>query len=253
MIVFDEDQFGILRNISLGKKENNIMRAKQPKYDKTNENTAEVNERLKEIIYDRCIRRRNWISVGKIVKELSQELDCDPDVVVQVLVSLIKERKIVITEYNGCSSFLRYARSPYSDWFWWTIFLTLLSLLFAFVDGGFGIYLRYFLSGLLIVFLPGFSIAELLYSSDTEIPILRSTEGSQIQKVAISVGLSLVLTPSIALILNNSLLKITMISLIVPLVVITLLCAIFALLRQYGKYKLKIQLLANQSKLREKS
>lgn len=102
-------------------------------------------------------------------------------------------KKVSLLEREPYASFSSYATSPLSLWFWSAAGATLLSLALIFVTSGVALYLRYAFGSILILFLPGYSLVELLYPK-------RELEG--LTRFALSVGLSLALVPLAGLVLN---------------------------------------------------
>lgn len=86
-------------------------------------------------------------------------------------------------------------RPDYSTWYWLTVATVAATLLLVFyVGGGPLIVARYVLGSLAVLFLPGFVTVEALYPGEDELEPL--------ERLALSIGLSLAIVPLIGLLLN---------------------------------------------------
>lgn len=187
------------------------------------------------IIEDYC-QDDNSTPLDAVVSEISKKLSSERHDVVNAIRALEQSGDIRIVERDAFASIIRYSMSPHSNWFWASYIITLFSLGLIFVTSGFALYLRYFFGTLLILFLPGYSIVQLLFARQEE---RNDRHGSYLVKlIALSVGLSLVIVPSLALILNYTSLGITLFPLALVLTVITIGCLVGALVRKYNQYSL---------------
>ena len=92
-------------------------------------------------------------------------------------------------------SLLSYALGVESLWFYAMSLLVVMTVLFVFlVDKPPLIYLRYVLGSLFVLYLPGYSLIEALYP--------RGEELEPLERLALSIGLSLALVPLVGLLLN---------------------------------------------------
>jgi hypothetical protein len=147
-------------------------------------------------IQDELARRaaeKNW-NVSEVTSMIAREMNRPRDAVVKELILLSKEKKLTLTEKSPYRSFLDYAVSPYSLWSWAALAATVLSVALTLVSSGFLIYLRYLFGSALVLFLPGFSLVELLYTKRGEL--------DEFERLALSIGLSLALSALIGLVLN---------------------------------------------------
>jgi uncharacterized membrane protein len=148
--------------------------------------------------------------------------------VTEGLMGLQSRKLIVISEKTPYISFAGYAFSPISLWFWWAVGATLLSVAFVSATSGPLIYLRYAFGGLLVLFLPGFSLIQLLYPKK---------ELDELTRFALSIGLSLALVPLVGLALNYSPFGIRLLPVALSLSGLTLILLIVALGRKHTYYK----------------
>jgi len=169
--------------------------------------------------------------VSEATAELSKESGLSRDEIAKELITLVRRRELSVSENSPYRSLLRYSFSPYSVWFWATILATILSVVLTAASSGFVVYFRYIFGGALIVFLPGFSLVELLYPKGDEL--------NQLTRVALSVGLSaLVITPLCGLVLNYTPFGIKLIPVLAFLAGLTVIFLLFAVSRKHVYYKL---------------
>jgi hypothetical protein len=168
------------------------------------------------------------VPLPALVDGLSKDLGFTTDKVTEGLMGLQSRKIIVITEKTPFVSFSSYAFSPISLWFWGAVGATLLSVVFAFVTSGLALYLRYVFGGLLILFLPGYSLIELLYPKK---------ELDELARFALSIGLSLALVPLVGLVLNYTPFGIRLLSVVFSMSGLTLVFLVLALRRKHAYYK----------------
>ena len=170
------------------------------------------------------------INVESVVSSLQHDLGYDKDRILSRLIELKDEKKLDLVEAKPYKSLFSYAFSPYSLWFWAALLSTIASLGLIFVTSGVVIYLRYLFGGLLILFLPGYSLLEMLYSKKGELDGLT--------RLALSIGLSLALVPLTGLILNYTPFGIRLIPVTVSLAMLVAILLSLALARKHSYYKL---------------
>ncbi|HXQ91803.1 MAG TPA: DUF1616 domain-containing protein [Nitrososphaerales archaeon] len=170
------------------------------------------------------------ITLSDLVKELNQDLGYDTDRISRKLVELKEENKIKLIEKKPYLTLGSYILSPYSIWFWVIAVSTLISFDLIFVSAGFVIYLRYIFGGLLVLFLPGYTLVEALYAKRKEL--------DDLTRIALSIGLSLALVPLTGLVLNYTPFGIRLIPVAVSLALITIIFLFLGVWRKHGYYKL---------------
>lgn len=168
------------------------------------------------------------VPLTALVTELASELGCSADRVAEGLMGLQARNRIVISERSPHASFTSYAYSPRSLWFWAALGATLLSLVFVFATSGLALYLRYAFGGLIVLFLPGFSLIELLYYKK---------ELDELTRFALSLGLSLALVPLVGLVLNYTPFGIRLLPVAVSLAGLTMVFLFLALRNKYAYYE----------------
>ena len=128
----------------------------------------------------------------------------------------------------------RYFFSTYCTWFWLIALAVFLIFIMIYVLPGSPpfIYLRYILGSVFVLYLPGSSLIELLYP--------KSGELSQLERLALSIGLSLALVPLVGLILNYTPWGIRLDPVFTSLSLLTIGLAGGAVYRKFTIFKLRI-------------
>lgn len=149
-------------------------------------------------------------------------------------INRLRELKLVeIIDPDSPVNLLRYLLSSRSTRFWLrtlTVAVTLLAVYLSSIVPAF-ITLRYVMSSLLILYLPGASLMELLYP--------RRDDLSSLERLVLSFGLSLVLVSLLGLLLNYTPLGIRLDPIIVSLTILTLGLSLGAEGRKYSALSAK--------------
>ena len=144
---------------------------------------------------------------------------------------LWKKGGLNLSEPNPPSNLWSFTFNLESLWFWALTTLVALTMLFVFfVNASPLLYARYVLGGVFILFLPGFMLISALYP--------RSGELDGLERLALSIGLSLAIVPLVGLILNYTPWGITLTPIMVSLAIFSEALALGALERKYRYYKL---------------
>lgn len=146
---------------------------------------------------------------------------------------MINSGKLIIEDHNKPSSFIAYlTRLDYTLWYWTALSLNILLLILIYLSGFIPNLLvtRYIIGTLFILFLPGYLTTEALYPRKEDI--------TPLERVALSIGLSLAIVPLIGLILNYTPWGIRLIPILVALTIYNMGVSIVALYRKFIAIKL---------------
>ena len=218
---------------------NSGTRAVEAKQEGGGEERDDSAEKIRSMILQRCAKqpKDSPLVIVSAIDEIARESNFKRSQVLRQMRILQNEGKVMISEPETYASLGSYLFSPLSNWFWLAIIATILSLLMTLASSGFVLYLRYFFGTLLILFLPGYSLLELLYARRIkEEP--EEESAFTLARIALSVGLSLVIVPSVALILNYTSFGITVVSLSLVLASLTFLFLIVGANRKHAQYRL---------------
>jgi hypothetical protein len=142
-----------------------------------------------------------------------------------------KKGELTLSEPKPISSLHRYTSSLESSWFWALTALVVVTVLISFtVVDSVLIYFRYILGGVFVLFLPGAMLIAALYP--------KSEDMDTIERLALSIGLSLAVVPLIGLLLNYTPWGITLTPIMISLAIFTEAMAFAALVRKYRYFQL---------------
>jgi len=140
----------------------------------------------------------------------------------------IREGRIPVEDPNPPRDFLDYlTRLDYSLWLWTSLGTALLTLVSIWLSNVVTIFavLRYVLGSVFVLFLPGYATVEALYPGERDL--------SNLERLALSIGLSLAVVPLIGLLLNYTPWGIRLAPVAAALTVYTAALLLVAALRKY--------------------
>jgi len=147
---------------------------------------------------------------------------------------LWKKGELELAEVNPPSNLSSYAFHLENLWFWVLTALVSFTVLVVFlVNSSALLYLRYALGGIFILFLPGAMLITALYPREGELDGL--------ERLALSIGLSLAVVPLIGLALNYTPWGITLAPIMVSLAFFAEVMGVVAFVKKFRYYKLTVQ------------
>lgn len=191
--------------------------------------TRIVKNLLDEVKEDPCP------SVEALVKEKAESLGVARHEVARHLYQLWKEGELTLVNPRPPSSLVQYAKSFYSLWFWALTFAVLLTGLAVYLlpQTPPYIYVRYVMGALLVLYLPGCALIEALYPKRGDIEPL--------ERLALSIGLSLALVPLVGLVLNYTPWGIRLDPIFVSLAFLTLSLAGVTVARRFTYFRMRVE------------
>src|SRR5579875_1154294 len=150
--------------------------------------------------------------LSELVNEISKE-GFGTDMILREIISLQERQMIEISESRTCNTFLEYLMSPNSLWFFAPL-----------------IYFRYFFGGVLVLFLPGYSLMEALYPKRSQL--------NDLTRYAMIFVLSLALTSLMGLVLGVSTFGLRIFSIAGSLSIFNVVCLLIALKEKYSYYNM---------------
>jgi len=147
---------------------------------------------------------------------------------------LWKKGELELAEANPPYNLSSYAFHLENLWFWALTALVAFTVLVVFlVNSSALLYLRYALGGIFILFLPGAMLITALYPREGELDGL--------ERLALSIGLSLAVVPLIGLALNYTPWGITLAPIMVSLAFFAEVMGVVAFVKKFRYYKLMVQ------------
>lgn len=182
----------------------------------------------------RMVQRGEGMSLGELVEQASLKLNVKPHEAARLLYRLKELGYLRFVDPDPPRSILKYFFSSYVIWFWLLVVAVAMTSLLIYVAPRVPpfIYLRYLFGSLFVLYLPGASLIELLYPKPSDL--------SQLERLALSIGLSLALVPLVGLILNYTPWGIRLDPIFVSLSLLTLGLAAGAVARKYSLLKLEL-------------
>jgi hypothetical protein len=173
-------------------------------------------------------------TVGDLIEKASK-LGLKAYEAAELLHQLSAEGKVSLEDPNPPRSLSKYAGSTYSLWFWGVVASVALTMasIYAFPQHPPYIYLRYVLGSIFVLYLPGYALIEALYPKKEDLQGL--------ERLALSIGLSLALTPLVGLALNYTPWGIRLNPILASLSLLTVLLALLALNRKFSRFKLAVE------------
>ncbi|MEM3739754.1 MAG: DUF1616 domain-containing protein [Candidatus Korarchaeum sp.] len=179
-------------------------------------------------------------------------LDPNPRVAAKELHRMVRAGIVKIYDPNPPKTFLSYLLSWYNASFILVSLILALGITFIYLSELINVwtfdknsqaliyplsavvkFVRYALGSLMVLFLPGYSLVEVLYPSETDL--------SPIERLALSVGLSLALVPLVGIVLNYTPWGIRLSPIVITISVITTMLLLIASYRKFTSIKLKTQ------------
>jgi Protein of unknown function (DUF1616) len=203
-----------------------------------NSEATNQTEKLKAYIVD-AINEFHPESVNQLIGIVQKQTLASNKEITNSLVQLETEDKLFFVE--GKQALNGTGRKSWAlrkmTWFWTTLTLLSISILVFSLSTlnlhwAYLIYLRYIFAIILVLFLPGFTFIKLLFGS--RMPFSGNAKVDYIELIGVSIGLSIILAPTVGLALNYTSWGISFESLIVSLFVVTLLFASGGALREYA-------------------
>jgi len=149
--------------------------------------------------------------------------------IVEHILCLQKQRKLILKENPASppSTLKGYLFSLKATWYWTIIILSFVTttIIFTIPEGAYPIkYVRYLLGSLFVLFLPGYTFIKALFPTK---------DIDNIERTALSIGMSLTLVPITGLLLNYTPWGIRTTSITLSLLFLTIILTATAVIREY--------------------
>lgn len=197
------------------------------------EEELKIDDRAKMVLnVVRRISAEGEATVGEVVKRASSELGLPAHEIAKALFKLRELEVLAILDPSPPRSFARYVLSSRSAWFWAVTLTVLVTDLLVLLSPATvpAKYARYVLGSVFVLYLPGAVLIELLYPKHEDL--------SQLERLALSIGLSLALVPLVGLVLNYTPWGIRLAPVVIALTALTMCFAIAAARRKYSYHLL---------------
>ncbi len=170
-------------------------------------------------------------TVEDLVQRISEEHGVRKERVIKILYTLQQSELINLEDPHPPSSIIGYAWSSYSLWFWTLLILVASTTAFIYVFPQISpyIYLRYLLGSIFILYIPGYTLIEILYPT--------KKETTKLENIILSIGLSVALLLLVGLIINYTPWGLRLNPIFTILTLLTMLLALIALARKFTYFQ----------------
>jgi uncharacterized membrane protein len=190
----------------------------------------------KQIIME-IIKTEQPQTTQELIKLTQQKTSLNQKDIEKLIIQLENENKLKFTKKQTTipTAVAKYTLSTNASWYWITIALATATAITVFTvpeDAYPIIYLRNVLGVIFVLFLPGYAFIKLLFPWN--VPIQTGNENlDRIERIALSFGMSLALTPIVGLILNYTPLGIRVAPITLSLLALTAVFATAAVIREH--------------------
>jgi len=193
-----------------------------------------VDKRIAKALLD-AAKKNPSPSVESLVKEKAESLGAARHEVARHLYQLWRDGKLKLVNPQPPSSLVQYARSFYSLWFWALNLIILVTgfAIYLMPQVPPYVYLRYAVGSLFVLYLPGFALIEALYPKREDLDSL--------ERLALSIGLSLALVPLVGLVLNYTPWGIRLNPIFISLAFLTIALGAVAVTRKFTYLKMGVE------------
>lgn len=192
-------------------------------------------ERAETII--RIIKERKPKTVKQLATLVKEKLHIPEQEIVEFIIRLQSEGKISLAKQplQISPNLTTYLKTEQALWYWVTIAVSTATAAFVFIipdDFYPWVYIRYVLGTIFVLWLPGYTFIKTLFP--VKPPIKKSEKGlDTIERIALSLGMSLALVPIIGLLLNYTPWGIRLTAIVLSLLTLTIVFATAAIIREH--------------------
>jgi len=196
--------------------------------------TADTNTKLNPITKTiKDTLKNNKQKTITIENILSLSIGYKTHEIAKTLYTMTRTNMIKLIDPTPPTTFTKYLHSRYNAGFITATILLILAIISVYTSqiSIFITIIRYMLGSLLVLFLPGYALIETLYPKEEDL--------SPLERLALSIGLSLALVPLVGLILNYTPWGIRLDPILIALTILTLTLLATSTYRKYDYLKLK--------------
>jgi len=184
------------------------------------------------------IKQKEPQTVKQLAGFVTERVSVGEREIVESILKLQSQGKITLEKPLKATpqNLISYLKTGKASWYWITVTLaaTTTFVVFTVPENSFPLaYIRYLLGTIFVLWLPGYSLIKALFPVDGS---NKKSSGhlDSIERVAISIGLSLALVPIVGLLLNYTPLGIRLTPIVLSLFALTAIFATVAIVREHG-------------------
>jgi len=173
------------------------------------------------------VRENQPDTVEQLAQLVQENCNIPKEEAMMHIMSLNINGKLNFEEYSLPVTLRAHLFSLKAMWYWTTMVLNVIAIASVFIipeNAFLLVYIRYFFGSIFVFFLPGFCLIKALFPRK---------ELDQTERAILSIAISLTIIPMISYLLNFTYWGITIVPLTLSLVVLTVIFANFAVLREH--------------------
>jgi len=183
---------------------------------------------LSEYIID-LVKATRPETVEQLINQVQLKYPLSKQEIMNHIINLQSQGKLVFKESPASIplTLKNYLLSTHAGWYWLVITLSAITTVFVFTTQETAypiVYARYIFGSIFVLWLPGYSLIKALFPAK---------ELDNIERAALSIGMSIALVPIIGLLLNYTPWGIRLTPITISLLVVTVTLATIALLREH--------------------
>lgn len=185
------------------------------------------------------IAEKNPENTKQLAVFVKEKIDVSEKEIVEQIIRLENEGKIRFQKPPAASvqRFGLFLRTEAAYWYWVTVILSIATVTVVFIvpeEAYPFVYARYILGTVYVLWLPGFSFMKMLFPADLHVESSKKNLDI-IERIALSIGMSLALVPIVGLLLNYTPWGIRLAPIVISLLVLTVTFATVAMIREYQR------------------
>ena len=206
----------------------------------SNSNETELTKTIIQVINERKPQ-----SVKQLANLVKEKLAISEEEILQSILELQSQGRIKLEDHQPAPPPTRlaaYMKTGQALWYWATITITIITAATVFTvteDFYPWVYIRYALGAIFVLWLPGYAFIKALFP--VHVPIKMPTENlDTVERIALSLGMSLALVPIVGLLLNYTPWGIRLTPIVTSLLALTLVFATAAIIREHQEIKKRV-------------
>jgi hypothetical protein len=193
---------------------------------------AEELEEVEPNLLEEDVISNAGVEVGELVNRISSAKSLKLEEAARGLYRAVEDGKVRLAEPSPPESLTRYFASSYSLWFWGVcVFVGVVAFSIYLLPQVYPwVYIRYVVGAIFVLYVPGYTLIEALYSKRDEL--------DRLERFALGVGLSLAVVPLVGLVLNYTPWGIRLDPVFASLILLTLALGVVGVYRKFGYYQM---------------
>jgi hypothetical protein len=195
-----------------------------------------LEEKLRKVIVE-TVEEEKPENLEQLVSHVRRKIPVSETVILKIVFALQNEGKIVLKSPPGQAprTFVSYLKTRRAIWFWFTVLLsiaTVISVISISENAPPLSYVRYVFGTLFVVLVIGYSLSMALFPST--LPVRTSSSSlDSVERLVLSIAISLAIVPAIAMILGYSFFGLSSDTILFGVLTATMMFASVGVVREY--------------------